>query len=86
MADDRLVERVEADIRNGSGGGGDFAPECVTVNIDDLRALLVAYKALEPFEFAAYPSMFQSPDGGCTEVIICDADVQAARAARASRN
>jgi hypothetical protein len=38
-------------------------------------------EALDPFTFAAYPDKFQSDDGGCTEVIVTDADVQCARRA-----
>ncbi len=37
--------------------------------------------ALEAFTFPSYPNQFQSDDGGCTEAIIADADVQRARAA-----
>ena len=37
--------------------------------------------ALAPFRFVSSPNEFQSDDGGCTEANICDADVQAARAA-----
>ena len=38
-------------------------------------------KAAEPFTFSTYPDKFQSDDGGCTEVIICDEDVQKLRKA-----
>lgn len=38
-------------------------------------------EALWPFTFPAHPERFQSDDGGCTEAIIEDADVQRARAA-----
>ena len=38
-------------------------------------------EAAEPFTFSTYPGKFQSDDGGCTEAIICDEDVQKLRAA-----
>ena len=38
-------------------------------------------EAAEPFTFSTYPDKFQSDDGGCTEAIICDEDVQKLRAA-----
>ena len=38
-------------------------------------------EAAEPFTFSTYPDNFQSDDGGCTEAIICDEDVQKLRAA-----
>ena len=38
--------------------------------IEELR------EALRPFTFPAYPDQFQSEDGGCTEVLIPDEQVQ----------
>lgn len=35
--------------------------------------------ALRQFAFLEYPDMFNSTDGGCSEIIIADEDVQRAR-------
>ena len=71
--------RVEGLVRSWtfSKNHADAVAMCHTLKAENekLRA------ALAPFRFVSSPNEFQSDDGGCTEAIICDADVQAARAA-----
>ena len=60
-------------VRNTLPKPGKKASSRARREIDRLRA------ALTPFAFAPYPDKFKSDDGGCTEVIVGDADVQEAR-------
>lgn len=48
---------------------------------EHLGKIIAAAKSAEPFQFHAAPNSFLSTDSGCTEAVICDADVQMVRKA-----
>jgi hypothetical protein len=60
------------------------ALEAMARERDALRAALAeARAALRPLCFLNYPTLFNGDDGHCTPALICDTDVQRARAALA---
>jgi hypothetical protein len=79
VADNWLYDEAEATAREAAD-----AIEAMARERDTLRAALAeARAALRPLCFLNYPTLFNGDDGHCTPALICDTDVQRARAALA---
>lgn len=69
------LRRLKVWKRSGHG------PDYRKVKEADIQAILELIEAASVFTFRCYPDGFTSTDGGCTEVIMADEDVQRLRAA-----